>query len=110
MVKIKCSSLIEVIVAMTLITFVVTAGMMVILKTTHAGFSDQHLRSFLRINEIIIETIQDRKYIEEDIEDEDIVFHKRLHFYKTNVFTLEVTAVSKDGRFLSMQKQLISLQ
>lgn len=109
MVKINASTLIEVIVAMVVLSISFSIGLMIYFNILSGSGSFRAFETNLILKQIATETITNKSYIDEDITNNNLTIHKSLTPYKTSkkVYILELSAVDNDNKEQGNYKQLI---
>ena len=71
-------------VAMVIIVIVLSLSAMVIAKVTHTGMSREKQNAYMLVNSLRIETIQQRRYIDEYFEVEGVSLEKTILDYPSS--------------------------
>jgi Tfp pilus assembly protein PilV len=108
-VKLKAASLLEVVIAMVIISIVFGVGMMTYMNILKSSFSVQQLNATLLLNKIVEETKQEQSFFDETITEENITVYKKASKYQgnDNLVLLELEVLDAENKILANRKQLI---
>jgi hypothetical protein len=107
--KVKASTLIEVVVAMVIMFITFGLGMMIYHNVLKSGINLQNIKADHLSSQIVEETIKARSYFDEEMELQDLLVKKRIGPYQNNssLLLLEIQVFSKDAKLLAETSQLI---
>ena len=111
-VNLKAATLMEALIALILIMFCFVIGSMIYVNVVKSDNNRQELNANLLLHEITLKTIQEKKFIDEKIENENMTIQKTVTQYKNtnNLNLLTLTASDKKGRILAQHKELMVIQ
>ena len=96
--KIKAATLIESVVALTIISIVFAASLITFTSVTQSGNLNQKILAHQFIQAMAAETKTDKKYFEEEISKSDIKFIKTISLInEKGLLKLSIKAVDKNG-------------
>ena len=84
MVKLKASTLIEVLVAMVIISISFAIGLAVITNVINSSNQKQKLDAFLLADSVAVQTIKEERYFDENYEFENFNLVKTVHQHQKN--------------------------
>lgn len=107
--RMKAASLVEVTIAMVIITITFSIGMMVFVNVTRSSYSLERFRADVLANEIANQTISEQRFFNEEIIREPFIVDKVLSKYPgtEDVLQLECIVRLEQGRVLVTRKQLV---
>src|SRR5262245_17830929 len=107
--QVKGSTLIETLVAMTIILISLVFSGIILLNILNLRNNRQNFRAHILLNELAIKTKSERRFVDENIEDGNIVFQKTTGSYNgiKNLYIQSVEASDKKGKVLDEYKELI---
>lgn len=107
--KLKASTLIEVLIAMVLVMACFGIGTMIYSNVMRSGNERLKLKAHLAINELAVRSKKEKQFIDEVIKDETLTISKKISPYKqtTDVIVMEITAGDEEGRTIETYKELI---
>lgn len=110
--KVQAATLMEVLVAITIIMIVITISTMVFLNVTGSSFTGEKLRSVLLMNEVSIETRKNKSYFDEEIKKENILIQKRLDKYtgQSDLLLFHLSAYNESQKFLGERKEILLIE
>jgi competence protein ComGF len=108
-IRVRASSLIEVITALIIISIIFTIAIMVYLNVQRSGFSSRRLTGELLINEVLVKTLKDKRFDTTETNSDDITVYQDVTAHKTvahlKVLTLEARDIN--GKLVAERKRLI---
>jgi len=106
---IKSATIIEVILALVIIMLTMGIALMIYLNITNSKYTMQKFNAHLLINDISINIIKNKKYLDEVIEKKELVINKSIIPYKgiPNLSVLHLAVLDKHKKKLAERKELI---
>ncbi|MBO9702110.1 MAG: hypothetical protein J7604_18015 [Sporocytophaga sp.] len=107
--KIKASSLIEVVVAMVVMVITFGVGMMIYHNILRSGINLQNVKAEMLLSRIAEETVRSKSYFDEDIKEGELIVRKKVGKYQnsTSLLQLEIQVYSKEEKLLAEGNNLI---
>src|ERR1041385_5013418 len=106
--KLKASTLIESIVALTIISIVFAISIIIFMSVTNAGYLNQKIIAHQIIQSMISETKSQKKYFEESLSRYDIQFFKTVETVnEKGLIKLSIRSVDKNGKLLEEYNEYI---
>ncbi len=107
--KLKASSLLETIVALMVIMIVFGIAMTIYVNVMKNSSSLSEVKASLRLDVLAKESKEKKAFFDEDFEEENIDFEKRVTKYqnKEGLLLLELEARDKTNRILAERKEII---
>jgi hypothetical protein len=107
--RINASSLFETIVALMIIVLVFGIAMTIYVNVLRNSSSLAELKASQRLEKIAYETVTEKKYFDETITEEGIVFEKHIAPYNNiqGLLLLELQAYDESKRILASYKSII---
>ncbi len=111
-IKIKGSTLIEVIVAMTILAISVTATFIIVSNYQHSGSTRLKNVARSHIERMVNESIQEKNYLDETIELGYLKLEKKTETYQKqkNLLQISVEAFDRQERRVAYKKILIKIE
>jgi Tfp pilus assembly protein PilE len=110
--KIQASSLVEVITALVIISVIFSIAIMVYLNVHRSGFSSRRLVGALLINEVLVNTLQEKRYQQVTITIDDFTIYQDIVSYKSasNLKVIILEARDVNGKLVAERKRLVYAQ
>lgn len=107
--KIKASSLLEIVVALVLITAVFSIGLMIMINVLRTTYTPEAMRISGRLEELAGQTKREKTFFDEQIAEGTIRFYKEVSAYSgtARLWRLRITAVNAQGNILQERNELI---
>lgn len=106
---IKSSSLLEVVVALLLISIVLVLSMNIFTNIMQSGYSNRKIEASIKIKELSFSTKKNQLFINEEFNEEEYKIVKKVEFYKQNQELIHInwTAQSSGGEILLETNEII---
>src|ERR1700752_1768666 len=110
MAKLKGTTIIEVLVAMSIILVCSSLATLIYLNILKSQNSSEKLRAFLHLKKVQEETIKDARYINEDWQDGEFTIKKECKPYQSNknLVQLRITVANENKKELIDQSILVT--
>ncbi|MDB5274744.1 MAG: hypothetical protein JWO58_3111 [Chitinophagaceae bacterium] len=110
--KVRSSSMVEVLVAMVLFTVVFTIGITVYVNVVRSGFSMSKLKATLLLNKIAMDTKINRRFIPESIQEGTISIDKQIEDYNkdSQLVVIVLKAYDANHMLLAERKELWAME
>jgi Tfp pilus assembly protein PilE len=107
--KIQASTLIEVLIALTIISISVGISMMIHTNVMYSNRNSMKMKAVLLMNEISIETLKTKNFYDEEINSDIMVITKKIEPFKHIEFLYEMSMEARDkqGIKLAERKELV---
>ena len=107
----KASSLIEVVVAMVILSVTFTVCLMVFNNITRSTYSLRQMKYSLILQNLKLKTEQEKSYFDEVISEENEIVYKKVSHYnnRENLILLEFEVVDAGNEVIAERKDLIYL-
>lgn len=109
--RLKSSSLLETVVALTILTLITGIVSIAMVKATQTSLTGQKVKAILLTDELVLEYKKDKNYLDENFENEDgLVVEKTVSPYQNSSNLLILTVKIYDGNqyCLNTFKEVIS--
>lgn len=108
--KVKSSSLLETVVALTILTLVSSIVSVAMVRATQTSLSGQKTKAVLISEELIAKFKAERNYLDEQIELDGFIIEKSVAPFEgsVNLFVLKVRVLDKDEHCLNSYREVIS--
>lgn len=112
MAKITSSTLVEVIIAMVVLAIAFSIGIMIYFNILTGSGSYRSFETNLILKKVAAETINNKSYIDETIEVNDLTIQKSVKAYNGSkkIMVLELHALDQNQKEHGVQKQLIQTE
>lgn len=107
--SVRCSSLLEAVVAMTILSVVLGIAMTLYLKVSYSAISGQKIKAQLIINRLAVETIKEKRYLSEQFENENISLIKEVSKYNQSdrLLLLHIKAFNSHNDLITEYREII---
>jgi hypothetical protein len=107
--KVKASSLIEVIVALIIITLIFSFAMTIYLNVQRANFNSLKLTCQMRMSEVFSVSVKTNSYQNREVSYDELVVHQEVRPHSQSANLLIVTLEGRDpnGKIIAEQKHLV---
>jgi hypothetical protein len=108
----KGGTLLEVLVSITIIMTVISISTMVFLNVTGSSYTGEKLNSSLILNEVSIETQNQKTFFDEEISIDNIIIKKKVDEYdgQNNLIMLQLSAYNQNEKLLSERKEILLIE
>lgn len=109
-IKLSGSTMIEVLTSMVIIMMVFGVALMIFLNTGERNNNNLKLRAFLLLEETRMKTIQEKTFIDEETDVNNMHISKKVIPYNNTeaLFMLQFRVLTKSGKLLIEQKEIIT--
>ncbi|HWZ23308.1 MAG TPA: hypothetical protein VNW06_11675 [Cytophagaceae bacterium] len=107
--KLKASSLIEITVAMVIITFIFTMAFSIYVRVIASDLSISEFKMVKKLDQLSWESKRDKRFISEDIIENNYTIEKKITTDSSNskLLLMELTAYDQDQKIVAQKKELI---
>lgn len=107
--KIRATTLIEAIIAMLIIVIAYGIGLMIFMNVSKSASSGLKLKATLQLESVLSQTKKDAKYLDEEIETDNLKIEKTVTKYEGNksLNVLHIRVLSKDNKLLAEHREII---
>lgn len=106
--KVEAVTLVETLVALTIITIAVAIGSMIFLKVESGGNRELQYEALNALTLVRSETIRQKAYIDMELHEGKFTVLRKVYpsVYSKKLYVLELSATMNDGRIILRQKNL----
>ncbi|MBY0426789.1 MAG: hypothetical protein K2Q22_14230 [Cytophagales bacterium] len=107
--RLKAATLIEIMVALLIISIVFTITLNILLKVSQSGYTLSKIKAIQEIKRTSFKTKNERRFIPEELHLEGFVIKKNIKPYPTDTALLElsIAAYSMEGKLIYQQKEIV---
>jgi hypothetical protein len=109
-VKLQASSILEVVIAMLLVTIIMSISMVIFSNIMKSSFNTRKIEAFARIKVLSIATKKEKRFITEEYLEADYKIQKQVENYAntSGIIQIKWFAEDKDKKLLAEYREIVS--
>ena len=110
--KLNGATLMEVLVAITIIMTVISISVVVFVNVTGSSFTGEKVKSILFLNEVSLETQKNKSFFDEELTKGNILIVKKVEKYNGNkdLYLMHLSAYNGSKKLLHERKEILVIE